>query len=233
MLQAIDDDEVTRRIRAVKNPAKRYLLFSGRLPSQAIPERVARLDVRRPERVHVVRAETGANRRDFVARLLAVLGTQDEYERILDAWWEGDALVVLSPSFNRLHLPLAKLASLREHPREKLDEFQIDQEGDFVYWPAFDVHLGWEQFAQAVDDNAYLKARQRSDQFNRRYGSAIRAIRQQRQLRQSDIDGLTARQVGRIERGQCRATHSALSKLAKAHKMSVSDYMQRLAVSAK
>lgn len=216
----------------MKNPVKRYLLFSGCLPRQAIPERVARLDVRSPERVHVVHAETGAGRRELVGRLLATLGTEDDCERILDAWWEEDTLVVLSPRFNRLHLPLAKLASLRQQPREKLDGFEIDQEGDFIYWPACDVHLGWQQFAQAVDDHAYLKARQRSDEFNKRYGGAIRAIRRQQQLRQSDIDDLTARQVGRIERGQCRATHSALSKLAKAHKMSVSEYMQRLAVSA-
>jgi hypothetical protein len=53
--------------------------------------------------------------------------------------------------------------------------------------------------------------------------------RQKSKLRQSDIKGLTPRQVGRIERGECRATHNALSKLAKAHKMGLSDYMNELA----
>lgn len=40
---------------------------------------------------------------------------------------------------------------------------------------------------------------------------------------------LTPPQVGRIERGECRAPHAALSKPAKAHETSTSDFMARLA----
>jgi len=53
-------------------------------------------------------------------------------------------------------------------------------------------------------------------------------LRKEKGLRQSDIEGLTARQIGRIENGQCRATLSALQKLAKAHNMSVNEYMEKL-----
>ena len=41
-------------------------------------------------------------------------------------------------------------------------------------------------------------------------------------------EGLTARQVGRIESGR-RATLSALQKLAQSHGMSVNEYMDELA----
>jgi transcriptional regulator with XRE-family HTH domain len=66
--------------------------------------------------------------------------------------------------------------------------------------------------------------------FNQAYGVAIRKLRREKGLRQSDIEGLTARQVGRIEAGQ-RATLSALRKLAQAHGMGVDEYMDRLAQS--
>ncbi len=42
------------------------------------------------------------------------------------------------------------------------------------------------------------------------------------------MEGLTARQVGRIASGQ-RATFSALQKLARSHGMSINDYMDELA----
>ncbi len=94
-----------------------------------------------------------------------------------------------------------------------------------------DIHLGWEQFEGAVDETAYLKAKQQVEGFNKAYGAAIEALRKEKGLRQSDIEGLTPRQVGRIESGQCRATLSALRKLAKAHHMSVNEYLEELSKS--
>jgi len=157
------------------------------------------------------------------------LASDDPWERIIDAWWEEDQLVAINPSFKRVHVPLERLRPLANHPREKLSDFQIDQEGAFIFWPKLDVHLGWDQLVQAVDEQAYLRARQQSADFNKRYGVAIRKLREQSDLRQSDVPGLTPRQVGRIERGECRATHSALTKLAEAHGMDANRYMCRLA----
>lgn len=139
---------------------------------------------------------------------------------ILDAWWEGDTLVILSPRFDRLHVPLRELPALACHDTEALKRFEIDEDGAFIYWPDLDVHLGWEQLLQAVDPSAALRDRQASVEFNKRYGAALRAIRVSHGLRQSDISGLTPRQVGRIERGECRATHAALEKMARACRMS-------------
>lgn len=64
--------------------------------------------------------------------------------------------------------------------------------------------------------------------FNKTYGSASRKLRREKGLRQSDVPGLTARQVGRIESGH-RATRSALQKLAAAHGLSVNEYLDDLA----
>ncbi len=168
----------------------------------------------------------------FVERFLLALDAGGYKGRIIDARWEGDTLLVVSPMrnfFNKLRVPLAKLPVLQGHRREKLENFEIDEDGAFIYWPDLDIHLGWEQFEQAVDPRAYLKAKQQSEAFNKTYGIAVRELREKSELRQSDIKGLTPRQIGRIERGECRATHNALSKLAKAHEMSISDYMNKLA----
>jgi hypothetical protein len=95
-------------------------------------------------------------------------------------------------------------------------------------WPELDVHLGWNQFLQAVDPEELRKAQQRSVDFNERYGAAIRKIREESGILQSKAEGLTDWQVRRIEQGECRATSAAISALAKAHGLHANTYMARL-----
>jgi hypothetical protein len=223
----MDHDEI-KHLRKLKR-AKAYLVFHGDLPPQAVADRIAWLGVQNEERICIVETK---EEEPFVKRFLLALDSGDYEGRIVDVWWEEDTLVVVSPrndGFAKLRVPLDKLPVLQGHNKKALEKFEVDEDGSFVYWPSIDIHLSWEQFEQAVDEQAHLKAKQQSDAFNKAYGIAIREFRRKYQLRQSDIKGLTPRQVGRIERGECRATHNALSKLAKAHKMKISDYMNKLA----
>jgi len=43
------------------------------------------------------------------------------------------------------------------------------------------------------------------------------------------VEGISDRQLRRIEQGECRATAGALRDLAKAHGLDVNAYMQKLA----
>jgi len=220
-----------RALKAIKGRNKVFLLLKGRMPSRAVVDRMTWLDVRDDSRVHF--AETDKEDEEILAeRFLLGLDCDDDEHRVFDAWWEEETLVVVSPrrtGFKKVRVPLAKLPALKGHPRRTLESFEIDEDGIFIFWPELDVHLGWEQFETAVDPQARLRAEQHSDAFNLAYGSAIRKLRTQNGLRQSDIDGLTPRQVGRIERGECRATRAALAKLADAHQLALSDYMDRIA----
>jgi hypothetical protein len=220
-----------RRLKGLKGRGTVFLLLKGKLPSRAVVERIAWLHVKDERRIYY--AETDPSGEAALAeRLLTTLDSDDEH-RILDAWWEDGTFVVVSPcrtGFDRLRVPLEKLPVLSGRPMNQLGRFEIDEDGLFICWPDLDVHLGWEQFQAAVDRQAYLRAKQQSDAFNRAYGAAIRTLRKNSNLRQSDIEGLTTRQVGRIESGLCRATATALTKLAKAHSKSLSDYMNALAL---
>ena len=224
--------EAVKRFREHKGVADRYttfLLFQGSLPSRAVADRVAWLNVRNEERVFFV-GEDGESEETFAQRVLIALDRADEENRIVDAWWEGTTLVVVSPTpegFRKLRVPLEKLPVLQKLSQEQRQEFEIDEEGTFLYWSGGDIHLGWEQFEYAVDKAASLKAKQQTEAFNKAYGAAIRKLRREKGLRQSDIEGLTARQVGRIESGQ-RATLSAIQKLAASQGVSVNEYMEAL-----
>jgi hypothetical protein len=220
-----------RTLKAIKGRDKVFLLLKGRMPSRAVVDRLTWLDVRDDSRIHFAETDKG-DEETLADRFLLGLDSDEDERRVFDAWWEEDTLVVVSPcrtGFKKIRVSLSELPALKGQPRRMLEDFQIDEDGIFVFWPGLDVHLGWEQFIAAVDPLARLRATQQSDAFNREYGSAIRKLRTQKGLRQSDIHGLTPRQVGRIERGECRATHTALTKLADTHQMTLSAYMNKLA----
>lgn len=220
-----------KRLKQFKGREKAFLLLKGKLPSRAVADRLAWLDVRDDRRVHFT--ETSGNDEElFAERLLVALACPENEHPILDAWWEEQILVVVSVNragYEKIRVPLERLPALKDQPSDSLDHLEIDEDGLFIAWPELDVHLGWEQFEAAVNPHAALKARQQSEAFNRSYGSAIRTLREESNLRQVDIPGLTSRHVGRIEAGNCRATHSALTKLAQAHEMTLADYLTKLA----
>ncbi len=210
---------------------KRFVLFCSDINSiEDLPECLSHFRVHDPERIYVMFETPERSRIPILRRLVAALSRAEGQEGILDLRMEDDVLKVVSaPSLKRLRVPLHNLPSLRNRSLDDLRNFEIDEDGSFVYWPKLDVHLGWEQFLQASNPAEALKARQRSADFNRCYGRAIRKLRNEMRLSQAQVAGLTARQISRIEKGECRATSSALAKLAVAHQLSANEYMEKLA----
>jgi hypothetical protein len=225
------EDDLASRFRSLTHRPKNFLLFSDDVPPEALPDRVMKLGLHDLRHIHLSHKKLLIEQIRLVERWLSVLAGKNADHRIAEAWWDGDVLVVISPRFERLQISSSKIASLRGKERRDLDRFEVDEDGSYVYWPSLDVHLGWDQLAEAANPEAALKARQREHGFNQRYGATIRILREAQGLRQSDVPGLSSKQVGRIEKGDCRATHRALAQLAKAHGMTTLDYLNKLAVS--
>ncbi len=222
-----DIAEETAKI-ARKAERAKYLLFSEGMPIEALASRLPRLDIRDPHRIHVARQRDPESISDIMYRLASVMAQPREASLILDAWTENQELVLLSPSFERLSVPLKKLARFIGKAKKNVTKFEIDEDGRFLFWPHVDVHLGWEQMTQIVNPAAALVAKQKSDQFNWNYGAAIRSLREERRLTQASIDGLTERHLRRIEQGKQAVTSSALRALAEAHVMPIEDYLKEI-----
>ncbi|WP_165073156.1 DUF2442 domain-containing protein [Paludisphaera rhizosphaerae] len=161
--------------------------------------------------------------------LLERIGLAESRGVIVDAYLDGRTLVVVGPRLRKLEVPISSVSALRDQAFETLRNFEVDPDGSFLYWPDLDVHLGWDQFLQVVDTAELHKAQRRNADFNKRYGAAIRRVREAASLAQSDIDGLTARHLRRIETGAAPATAKALAALAKAHGFDPNAYMETLA----
>ena len=215
--------------RARKAGRARHLLFAEGLPIESLASRLPQLDVRNARRIHVARAEGTESISKILYRSVRGVAQSKGARTILDAWIEGETLVLLSPQFERLGVPTRKLERHLGKTETDIRGFEIDEDGSFLFWPHADVHLGWEQMEQIVDPASAVAAKNRTDEFNQRYGAAIRALREKVGLRQAAIEGLTERHLRRIEQGKQAATSSALKSLAGAHGMNVEDYLKNLA----
>ena len=223
-----DEAEMIHARQARTAGEKRFLLLPDDLPREALVEYLVKLNVKSSARIHSPRFEAD-NAETFVGRFLSALASWPTEQNIADAWWENGELVILSPTFERLKVPADLIPKMSKAKPAEREKFDIDQHGEFIYWPSHDVHMGWPQFEQAVNPQARIKARQHSQQFNIKYGQAIRNLREKAGLRQSQIKGVDERTVRRIEHGQTRATANALAKLASAHEMNINNYLGALA----
>lgn len=231
------DEEFVRTFRERATPETRLLVLNARQSSDTLLSRMVDLQIRSPHRFYVAdlpfpqRSEK--NWEKFVllllTRLNAALGANEQDGRILDARLEDGMLHVISPDFKRLEVPLSRIPALAKAGAKVAASFEIDEDGSYVYWPDFDLHLGWEQLTQIVDPAAVHKAKQKSHEFNVRYGAAIRELRESQGLSPNAIPALSDKQLRRIERGECRLTSNAAESLAKAHGMQPNEYLQAVA----
>ena len=235
------DDFFVELFREKATHETRLLILNEGASADRLLSRILDLQIRTPQRCYVLEAKHGAGKthirvaliHSLLERLVSGLEADDQQQRIFDARAENGILRVVSPNFERLDIPIAKVPVLKNADACTLQDFEIDEDGAFIYWPELDVHLGWSQLHQLVNPEAALKASQKNQEFNKRYGKAVQKVREIAGLKPGDVPGLSEKQLGRIERGQCRLTSNAIAALSKAHKLDPNEYMKKLAKALK
>jgi hypothetical protein len=163
-------------------------------------------------------------------------------KRVVNAWRIGsagdliasaaalpDKLLVVSCDVQRIEVPWDAIHALARLPEASRTRFDVHEYGSYLHWPEEDIHLDLESLRVATVPDERRKAERLLRQHNARLGAAIRELRLQADLRQSDIDGLSARQVRRVEQGHVRPRVATYQRLAAAHGRSLSDYLDRVA----
>jgi hypothetical protein len=95
-------------------------------------------------------------------------------------------------------------------------------------WPAEDIHLDLDAIRSATDPSWRKKSARIRRAYRREYGRAIAAMRREHGLKQSEVDGISERQLRRIEQTG-DVSMSTLDKLAKAHRMPLDRYLDEVA----
>ena len=161
--------------------------------------------------------------------------------RVLTAWLHGaqseliaeanvtDAcLFVISCGLDRYEVPFDRMPALKSIPEAERNGFEVDEDGSYIHWPGRDIHVDLDSIRAAIEPEWRMKALATKATRDRRYGAAVAKLRTAKGLKQSEITGLSERQVRRIEKGE-GTTYESSHLLATAHQMDINDYLREVA----
>jgi hypothetical protein len=193
-----------------------------------IPQLLARANVRALRNMLVTReGDTDVPRRVLLGWALGAPGEMIADARVMGG---GERLLVVSCAMNQTECAFDDIPALAQVPGEERPDFEVASDGSYLHWPASGVDLDLEALRYYTDAEprrrrADRERLARSEQF----GAAVATVRGRHGLRQTDVEGLSARQVRRIEKGESEASASALEKLAEAHGLRANDYLEEVA----
>ena len=180
------------------------------------------LRLRKPDQRLFLTDDLGSVRRWVIAP-----NRSQPFEGVIDAYTVGTTITVFMGDLTIRDFPSDRVPSIRSLSSEQLRQLEVDIDGSFLTWPKTDVHLGPSQLLQAVDPSQLAEIeieRFRSENT----AVALKYMREQRGLRQADIEGLGERQVSRLENAESRLTASAAENFARSFNLTVTDFLDEL-----
>ncbi|HZU83487.1 MAG TPA: helix-turn-helix transcriptional regulator, partial [Polyangiaceae bacterium] len=98
-------------------------------------------------------------------------------------------------------------------PRPDADDFEITDFGHTIRLGKFEAAA--DAILYEFDAEARRRLKQRSLASDATFGGALRRLRLQRGLRREDFEGVSAKEIARIERGEITKPHAdTLARLA-------------------
>ena len=199
----------------------RYLVVLD-VPEQAVLRLASTLRLHKPDqRLQVCRDPS------VVKRLVIALKRPAPWEGILDAYVLKDSLVVVLGDMSVRKFPLGRLPKVRRFEPAVVSRFEIDSSGSYLHWPDRDVHMGPSQMLQAVDPMHLADVEIRRYEMEN-VSQALFDMRHDRQLKQTEIPGLSERHVRRLEKEEIRLTVEAANRFARALELTLSEFLDEL-----
>lgn len=153
------------------------------------------------------------------------IGGQEDF--IADAAVISGRLVVRNCAFAEYSLSFEAYPALKQISEANRSNFEIQEDGLLLFWPRDNVHLDLDDIRFANDPKRQQAVRAQRLTDERTMGLAVRRVREDAQLRQADVPGISERQLRRIESGD-RISSEALDAIAEAIGISVEDLLERL-----
>jgi hypothetical protein len=163
--------------------------------------------------------------REVAKRIKSAWEWEAEDELIAIASTSEDALFVMGCDLKTWEIPFKFLPCFNQVSQSERGNFEIDEDGSYLYWKNVDLHLDLEDFKAAVDPEFKAQLLAEKQEYGKSFGRAIAIVRKTHKLNQDRIDGISDRHLRRIENEGQQPTLDALKKLAKAHGISLEDYL--------
>lgn len=149
-------------------------------------------------------------------------------ELIANATVADDRLIIISCEPKTYEVRFDQMPALTKLTPAERRNFEIADDGSFIWWPAQDIHLDLDAVRNAIDPAWRRKSERLRHTHGREYGAAIAALRKERGLKQTEVAGISERQLRRIERSGAISLRT-LKQLADAHGMTLDNYMDAVA----
>lgn len=235
LVTSISDLNDARRRRALEGIVQQLAARARPLPwvvveaESAAPPRSEALQALVQLTAQLGRAPYVTSALPVVRRMILAHKSNAERQLIASASISDDKLVVWTCEPQRLEVPVQAIPALARMKPDSRPRFVVSESGSRVHWPDDDVDLTAEAIRAFADPEVRREQQAARRAEAARYAGAIRALREQHGLRQSDIPKLTERQVRRLEEGSTMPRTATLEKLARAHDMDVDTYLAALA----
>jgi transcriptional regulator with XRE-family HTH domain len=161
-------------------------------------------------------------------RVLAAWLKNAQAELIARAIVADDRLILVSCEPKTYEIGFDQMPALKRITPAERNNFELAEDGSFIWWPSADIHLDLDAIRTVIDPGRRKRAERFRQEYGREYGSAIAEVRKDHGLRQTDIPGLSERQLRRIEESGSVSVRT-IEQLAKAHRLSTGDYLDALA----
>ena len=162
-------------------------------------------------------------------------------KRIKSAWeWEAeaeliaiasastDSLFVMGCDLKTWEIPFSSLPGLDLVPQSERGNFELDEDGSYLYWECADLHVDLEDIKAAVDPEFFEQLLIAKLEYGKSFGKAIAAVRKAHKLNQDAIKGISDRHLRRIENEGQQPTLDALKKLAMSHGLDLEGYLAQV-----
>jgi hypothetical protein len=161
-------------------------------------------------------------------RVLAAWQHNAQAELIANATVAEDRLIVVSCEPKTYEVGFDQMPALKKISRSDRCNFQISEDGSFIWWPSGDIHLDLDAIKSVVDPAWRRKSERLRRAHSREYGAAIAAVRREHGLKQTGVPGISERQLRRIEQSGAVSVRT-LKQLAEAHGMTLDHFMNAVA----
>ncbi|MGH9548669.1 MAG: helix-turn-helix domain-containing protein, partial [Terriglobales bacterium] len=165
-------------------------------------------------------------------RVIKAWADDSEHVLIADAIATTQTLAIRNCALKTIEVPFSAVPALNRLDENQRTKFEIDEAGNFIHWPDADIDLDFDAIRYIVDPEWRKKCDAERVLAEQGFGYAVKGIRELNNLTQTDIEsrtGISERQLRRYETEGIKPRVSSLEKLAEAHGLNLSDYLERLA----
>lgn len=222
LCSALHLPEVAKFVSEMNREHRLQVLFVRTDAPALLPQMLERAGLRSVRNI-LVHSESSLPNRVLTAWL-----RNAQAELIAEATVAGDRLIVVSCEPKTYEIGFDQVPALKRIARQRRNTFKLAEDGSFIHWPSADIHLDLAAIRTVTDP----KWRKKSERFRQshglEYGAAIAALRREHRLRQTDIAGISERQLRRIEESGAVSVRT-MELLARAHRTTLSHYMDAVA----